>query len=346
MRTLADGAPAPATLITVTQAAPFGLKKLSGTLARALGIPDVRPLDIGGGPAALLDALEIGAALSASDGQPALVVASDHLVSYEERVCDVLSAGGAAAFLVGSGGFARLGPSGACRPRGVRRVAPGHRARGPLPPGGASFDAYAASTKEALAGLERITERPTADYAAVAASQPHPQTLRGLGKAGVSADQLAATSFVGEIGNLGAASVGVALAMGLDTAGPGDHVLALGYGGGEAIAQDIEVTAAVPATATAAQVPGRGDFREHVLPLDARPPGRAPLGGGRGMRVGVLGIGKTPHKIQHGKSLRDLAVESGRAGDGRRGRRARRTSSRCTSATWARWGSTTRTRPA
>ena len=31
------------------------------------------------------------------------------------------------------------------------------------------------------------------------------------------------------------------------------------------------------------------------------------------MRVGVLGIGKTPHKIQHGKSLRDLAVESGRA---------------------------------
>jgi acetyl-CoA C-acetyltransferase len=31
------------------------------------------------------------------------------------------------------------------------------------------------------------------------------------------------------------------------------------------------------------------------------------------MRIGVLGIGKTPHKIQHEKSLRDLAVESGRA---------------------------------
>jgi 3-hydroxy-3-methylglutaryl CoA synthase len=72
----------------------------------------------------------------------------------------------------------------------------------------------------------------------------------------VSADQLANTSFVGEIGNLGAASVGVALAMGLDAAAPGDHVLALGYGGGEAIAQDIEITGEVPATATAAQVPG------------------------------------------------------------------------------------------
>lgn len=30
------------------------------------------------------------------------------------------------------------------------------------------------------------------------------------------------------------------------------------------------------------------------------------------MRVGVLGIGKTPHKIQHDKSLRDLIVEAGR----------------------------------
>ena len=30
------------------------------------------------------------------------------------------------------------------------------------------------------------------------------------------------------------------------------------------------------------------------------------------MRVGILGIGKTPHKIQHHKSLRDLIVEAGR----------------------------------
>ncbi|MEW6583549.1 MAG: thiolase domain-containing protein [Actinomycetota bacterium] len=30
------------------------------------------------------------------------------------------------------------------------------------------------------------------------------------------------------------------------------------------------------------------------------------------MRVGVLGIGKTPHKIQHDKSLRDLMVDAGR----------------------------------
>ena len=255
VRTLADGAPAPTTLISVTQAPPFGLKKLSGTLARALGVPDARPIDIAGGPGALLDAFEIAASLSAAEGQPALVVASDHLVSYEERVCDILSAGGASAFLVGSGGFARLG---AVARSGrevydVWRLGTEAEARYRLE---VLFDAYAATTKGAVDALERVTERAVGDYAAVAASQPHPQTLRGLGKIGVSAEQLAATSFVGEIGNLGAASVGVALALGLDTAAPGDHVLALGYGGGEAIAQDIEITSEVPATATAEQIPG------------------------------------------------------------------------------------------
>ena len=118
------------------------------------------------------------------------------------------------------------------------------------------FDAYAASAKEALARLERATERPVSEYAAVCASQPHPQTLRALGRLGVSAEQLENTSFVGEIGNLGAASVGIALALGLDGAAPGDHLVALGYGGGEAIAQEIEVTGPVPAAGTAAQIPG------------------------------------------------------------------------------------------
>jgi len=50
---------------------------------------------------ALMDALELAGAISQGGAPPVLVVASDHLVSYEERVCDTLSAGGAAAFVVG-----------------------------------------------------------------------------------------------------------------------------------------------------------------------------------------------------------------------------------------------------
>jgi 3-hydroxy-3-methylglutaryl CoA synthase len=242
-------------VIAASQSPPFGLRKLSATLARALGLAEVVPLDVGGGPAAALDALALASALAA-EGPPALVVVADHLVSHDERVADTLSAGAAAAFLVGaSGGFARLGPS-ARASREVYDVwrlgtEPEPRYRLEV-----LFDAYARSSAEALAALEAASERPTSSYAAVCASQPHPQTLRALGRAGVGAEQLEGTSFVGEIGNLGTASVGLALALGLDGASPGDHLLALAYGAGEAIAQDVEVTADPPAIGAAAQIAG------------------------------------------------------------------------------------------
>ena len=250
------GAEAPGALIAVSQSPPFGLRKLSATLARALGLGEVVPLDVGGHPGAALDAFALAAALTAAGGPPALVVAADHLVSHDERVADTLSAGGAAAFLIGgAGGFARLGPAA----RAGREVYDVWRLGTEAEPRyrlEVLFDAYASTTAEALAGLEAVTERPTGAYAAVCPSQPHPQTLRGLGRAGVSAEQLEGTSFVGEIGNLGAASVGLALALGLDRAAPGDHLLALAYGAGEAIAQDVEVTADPPGAGAAAQLEG------------------------------------------------------------------------------------------
>ena len=229
---------------------------MSATLARTLGLDDAVPLDVGGHPGALLDALEIAGALAGEGDPPVLVVVSDHLVSIDERVCDMLSAGAAAAFLVGaSGGFARLGTTvrASREVYDVWRLGTEAEARYRLE---VLFDAYGSTTKQALAGLAKATERATADYASVCASQPHPQTLRGLGKAGVGAEQLEHTSFVGEIGNLGAASVGVALALGLDRAQPGEHLIALGYGGGEAIAQDIEVIGAPHVTGAAEQIAG------------------------------------------------------------------------------------------
>jgi hydroxymethylglutaryl-CoA synthase len=250
------GAPAPGVVITVSQSPPFGLRKLSATLARTLGLDGATPLDVGGHSGALLDALEIAAALADEGGAPALVVAADHLVSYEERVCDTLSAGAAAAFVVGaSGGVARLGAlTRASREvYDVWRLGTEPEARYRLE---VLFDAYGETTRAALGELERLTERPTGAYAAVCASQPHPQTLRGLGKAGVGAEQLEHTSFVGEIGNLGAASVGVALALGLDRAEAGEHLVALGYGGGEAIAQEIEVVGAPSSSGAADQIAG------------------------------------------------------------------------------------------
>jgi hydroxymethylglutaryl-CoA synthase len=249
---------APGALITVTQSPPFGLRKLSGTLVRALGLAeDTVPYDVGGHPGSLLDAFALAGALTGADAaRPVLVVASDHLVSYEERVCDILSAGGAAAFLVAAGGgFCRLGPLARGREEvyDVWRLGTEPEPRYRLE---VLFDAYAKATGRALKELERLTERPLSGYAAVCASQPHPQTLRGLGRAKVGPEQLERTSFVGEIGNLGTASVGLALALGLDGAQPGEHLLALGYGGGEGIAQALEVTAEPPAIGAAGRIPG------------------------------------------------------------------------------------------
>jgi len=247
----------PQALFTVTQAPPFGLRKVSGTLLSALGITDAVPLDLGDSPAGLLDAFALAGALVEQDPRPVLVVASDHLVSYEERVADTLSAGGAAAFLVGAdGGFCRLGPSARAYEEvyDVWRLGTEPEPRYRLE---VLFAAYAKTAQAAFDALADTTERATGDYAAVCASQPHPQTLRALGRQGVGKEQLEDTSFVGEIGNLGAASVGIALALGFDAAKQGQHLLAFGYGGGEGIAQALEIIEAPPAVGAAAMLDGQ-----------------------------------------------------------------------------------------
>ncbi|CAN0509149.1 unnamed protein product, partial [Phaeothamnion confervicola] len=72
-----EGAERPGAVITVSQSPPFGLRKLSATLARALGLEGILPLDVGGHSGSLLDALEIAGALSGEGNPPALVVVSD-----------------------------------------------------------------------------------------------------------------------------------------------------------------------------------------------------------------------------------------------------------------------------
>src|ERR1700674_4163478 len=106
---LGDARP-PGALISVTLSPPFGLRKVSSTLVEALGLSaQTATFDLAGHPGSLHDAFALAEALVASAGS-VLVVASDYLVSFDERVCDTLAAGGAAAFLIAeTGGFARLG---------------------------------------------------------------------------------------------------------------------------------------------------------------------------------------------------------------------------------------------
>jgi hydroxymethylglutaryl-CoA synthase len=229
-------------VITATQAPPFGLRKLSATLSRALRLDDSAVhIDLGANATGLLDAFRIAATL---DVGPTLVVASDHLVAYRDRVADVLSAGAATAFVIdpGHSGFAELGPQARAADE-VFDVWLLGREQEPRFRMEVLFDAYGKTTGRAAKALEAITERDTGRYTSVCPSQPHPQVLRSLGRLGVKPEQIEGTSFVGDIGNLGAASVGLALCLGLDASKKGSNLLALAYGGGEAVAQEIRVTA-------------------------------------------------------------------------------------------------------
>lgn len=244
----------PSALITVTHSSPFGLRKLSRTLARTLTAIDdpeaVACYDLAGHPGSLLDAFELASGLVASGSDSVLVVVADHVVAYEDRVCDMLSAGGAAAFVIAADGFATLGASAreSKEVYDVWRLGTEGEARYRME---VLFDGYLTTQKGALAKLEATTGNAAAAYGRVAVSQPHPQTVRGLPKLGFSDAALDGTVFVGDLGNLGAASLGVSLALALDGAAAGQNVLAFGYGAGEGIAQEIAVTAAPTASGIA-----------------------------------------------------------------------------------------------
>jgi hydroxymethylglutaryl-CoA synthase len=247
---------APGAVVVVTTSPPFGLRKVSATLGRALGLPDATPTyDVGGHPGGLADAFALAESLVATVGS-VLVVTSDYVVSFEERVCDTLGAGGAAAFLVtASGGFARLGDTARAADE-VYDVWYLAREREPRYRLEVLFETSPKVMRAAIGGVADASGIATSDYRHVAASQPHPQVLRGLGKAGVSPEQLAHTSFVGEIGNLGAASLGLALALSFDRSGQGEKILAVSYGAGESIARSIEITSAPPAVGIEDRIAG------------------------------------------------------------------------------------------
>lgn len=242
------------TLIAVTQSPPFAMRKMSGTLIEALGLDGATGFDVNGHAGSLMDAFEIGAGIVDADGGDVVVVASDYVVSYDENVADTLSAGGAAAFLLSKDGCCTLGPSARAYDEvyDVWRLGLEDEPRYRLE---VLAGAYGAAAKRALAALEAKTDMPAAKYKTACVSQPHPSVLRGLGRM-LGKDALAATSFVGEIGNVGAASVGVALALGLDGARKGQKLLALGYGAGEGIAQALEVTGTTPTIGVADRLAG------------------------------------------------------------------------------------------
>ena len=249
-----EGAEAPGTLIAVSQSPPFGLRKLSATLARALGLAEVVPLDVGGSPAAALDAMQLAGALSARGPRPwwwSPITLSPTRTGSPTPSAPAGRRPSWSAPRAASPAFAPQARAGR-EVYDVWRLGTEPEPRYRLE---VLFDAYAASAKEALAPgaghrAPRVRVRRRLRQPA-----PPPDAARAR-PAGGQRRAAREHELRGRDRQPGAASVGIALALGLDGAAPGDHLVALGYGGGEAIAQEIEVTGPVPAAGTAAQIPG------------------------------------------------------------------------------------------
>ena len=117
------------------------------------------------------------------------------------------------------------------------------------------FDSYGGVHPEALAALGGSPSGPPPTTPRWRRASPTPRPCAGWARPACRPSSCRATSFVGEIGNLGAASVGVALALGLD--GPRRASTArarLRRGGGDRAGHRGDARRA--GHGTAAQIPG------------------------------------------------------------------------------------------
>jgi hydroxymethylglutaryl-CoA synthase len=90
------------------------------------------------------------------------------------------------------------------------------------------------TTKAAKSLMDRLGSKPE-DYAHVVIQQPDARVPSTVAKKlGFTDTQLASSSVVTEVGDLGAASVPVALSAALDSAKVGDRVMVISYGSGAA----------------------------------------------------------------------------------------------------------------
>lgn len=126
---------------------------------------------------------------------------------------------------------------------------------------------YKQHIMEAANGLFEKLQTGIGDFSHVVLQQPNPGMVKGVAKSlGVSAEQLAVGNLVGDLGDLGAASVFVGLASILDQAEPGQRILAISYGSGASDAVALRVTDAI--TENRDRVKSVAAYRETSRPIE------------------------------------------------------------------------------
>jgi len=231
-------------LYLATTSSPFREKQAAAFVARALDLrAEVATIDFTGtlraGAGALLAARD---AVRADPQKRILVIAADSRLPAPRSPLEMNTGDAAAAFLVGSGDVrATIGASFTHSDEiyDVWRAEHDEYLRA-WEDRFNVMHGYTDNLLAACAGLFGKTGTTAQDYTRAVLSGPDARSLAGAArKAGFAPDKLQDALF-GRVGNCGAAFTPLLLVAALETAGPGDRLLAAFYGdGAEAIAIDV-----------------------------------------------------------------------------------------------------------
>jgi len=227
-------------VILATTSLPFEYKKGSSLLANMLKIKNPWCIDIGGSFLASAEALWLaGQLVGAGSMDKVLVVASEHPRPNPGEETDFGWGAGAAAFLVSREGFATLEfltrdydleAYDFWKLRGEEKLR--HR---PEMLDDNFILAFNRMVK-ALGGKEDLKR-----FRFVALALNRSRWIKALHKAGVAPEQLDDVNCSTYLGHLGAATLGLNLALALDQSVSGDSILGVGYAHGNLVGAEIRV---------------------------------------------------------------------------------------------------------
>ncbi len=242
-RALASASVGPETVTRfafASTSAPYVEKLLSGTIITNLGIPN--------------GAFVSDHTTSSRAGTEAMIVSMEHVLSAPGScaVCAVADSPRASMWLplehglgAGAAGFVISGEDLIAEFEGFASYASEHFGERFRPRDDellhdlnvkkfAQSSLIRSTTKAASALMKKLDAKPE-DFAHVVIQQPDGRTPGAVAKKlGFSDEQLAAGMVVGDMGDLGAASVPLSLAAAIDGASQGDRILAISYGSGAA----------------------------------------------------------------------------------------------------------------
>jgi len=230
-------------VILATTSLPFEYKKGSSLLAQMLKIEHAWCIDIGASFMASAEALWLaGQMIGGGTLENVLVVASEHSRPEQGEETDFGWGSGAAAFLVSNKGIASLNfltPDYGIEAFDIWKL----RGNAKLKYRPEMLDDnFAVAISRFVKGMGGKDQLKKYRYAAIGLNRS--RWAKALNKAGIAAEQIDPVNCSTYLGHLGAATLGINLALAIDQAAQGDLILGIGYAHGNLVGVEISIDSA------------------------------------------------------------------------------------------------------